>query len=157
MLRRLLLGPPLSERPDDPAEATRAVGDELDRMLTDLIELLRVEHTDESRAFRQAERELTDVISLPADDNDAVACKRGVLLFALWREPGFASRFERTDGALLADLRERVLPVIGPGYLANLGQRPDSLTSLCVVLTTLWPNEALALKPAWEAGGGAHL
>ena len=145
-LRRLLFGAPFSERVDgvDPS-----IG-QLDCLLGDLLELLRAEHGTQCRAFGQAEREITDAASSPSDVDRRVAAKRGILLFAIWRDPAIARRFEISDATLLAQLRERVLPVIGPGYLANLGQRPDSFVYLCAVLTTLWDGMDLKMPEPRE-------
>lgn len=74
-------------------------------------------------------------------DDAAVACKRGILLFALWRDPAVADRFRVTDAALINDLQTRVLPLAGPLFLANLGQRPDAFVALCATMTALWPGE----------------
>ena len=156
-LRALLFGSPMCGRADDARASTHAIGERLDALVDDVVELLRGEHTDASRAFRQAEREIAEIRAMPADDPHAVACKRGVVLFALWREPSFAARFsssaaDAADAALLADLTARVLPLAAPSFLQNLGQRPDSFAALCATLCTLWPAEPLALKPGWERG-----
>ena len=142
-LRRLLFGSPLSDRADrgyDPAI------EHLDGVVRELIEMLRAEHGEASRAFKQAERELGDVLAMEGAvdgraDDAAVACKRGILLFALWRDPAVADRFRKTDAALVADLQTRVLPLAGPLFLANLGQRPDAFVALCATMTELWPGE----------------
>ena len=152
-LHRLLFGEPLSDRdPEDGDASGRAVGESLDGVVSEIIELLREEHTNDSRAFRQAERELSEVRDMPNTDPNAIACKRGILLFTLWREPTFADRFRTSDGPLVADLTKRVLPVIAPPFLANLGQRPDSFVALCVTLSTLWAGEPFALVPVWDKG-----
>jgi hypothetical protein len=150
-LRRLLFGAPFAERVDgvDPSLG------QLDCLLGDIIELLRAEHGAESRAFRQAEREITDAARAQSDVGRCAAAKRGLLLFALWRDPEIARRFEASDAQLLAHLREHVLPVVGPIYLQNLGQRPDSFVFLCAVLTALWGGVPLAI-PEPTSGAGAE-
>lgn len=147
-LRRLLFGAPFAERAGgvDPSLG------QLDCLLGDLIELLRGEHGTASRAFGQAEREITDAARAASDVDRCAAAKRGLLLFALWRDPELAARFEASDAQLLAQLRAHVLPVVGPMYLSNLGQRPDSFVYLCAVLTALWGGMALAVP---EPTGGA--
>ena len=157
-LRRLLFGSPLSERGPsgrDPAAA------HLDCVLRELIELLRAEHGNDSRAFLQAERELADVIGLSEGDDaehldTAVACKRGILLFAIWRDPEIAKRFRATDAELLDDLQTRVLPLAGPIFLANLGQRPDGFVALCSIMHESWTGEKfrMAAQPETESAPG---
>lgn len=142
-LSRLLFGSPLSDRA---ARGYDPAIDHLDGVVRELIELLRAEHGGENRAFKQAERELGDVLAMEGTvggrvDDAAVACKRGILLFALWRDPTVADRFRKTDAALIADLQKRVLPLVGPLFLANLGQRPDAFVALCATMTALWPGE----------------
>lgn len=142
-LRRLLFGSPLSERAADGADPAVK---HLDGVLKELVELLRSEHTDKCRAFRQAEREILDVVAftgedVPAQLDAAVAAKRSVLLYALWRDPEIAERFRATDAKLIDDLQSRVLPLAGPLYLANLGQRPDAFVALCDCMLTMWSGE----------------
>jgi hypothetical protein len=154
-LRRLLFGSPLSERGPDGRDPAIAY---LDCVLRELIELLRAEHGDDSRAFRQAERELAGVIELDEGANaehldTTVACKRGILLFALWRDPEIAKRFRATDAELLHDLQTRVLPLAGPVFLANLGQRPDGFVALCSVMHENWPNETFRMPALPEPEG----
>lgn len=139
-LRNLLFGSPFSDRGGggDPA-----VLQHLDCFLDEVVELLRAEHGDGSRAFRQAERELADVRRMPIHCPHAVACKRGILLYALWKEKEFGERFRASDAALVEDLCTRVLPVVGPAFVANLGQRPDTFVALCAVLSLMWSEEPL--------------
>lgn len=146
-LSRLLFGSPISVRA---ARGYDPAIDHLDGVVRELIEMLRAEHGDASRAFKQAERELGDVLAMEGAvdgraDDAAVACKRGILLFALWRDPDVADRFRATDAALLDDLQTRVLPLVGPLFLANIGQRPDAFVALCATMTTLWPGEPFCI------------
>jgi hypothetical protein len=148
-LRRLLFGTPFSERADgvDPAI------EHLDCLIRDLIELLRAEHGDSCRAFGQAERELTTVLEYEGDVDRKVAARRGILLFAIWRDPDVAERFTSSDGELLAQLR-RHLPIVAPCFLSELGQRPDAFVALCATLTTLWPDTTLCLPRVEGAATG---
>jgi len=155
-LRNLLFGAPLCDRLSDERDPTTA---ELDTVLRELIEMLRVEHGGENMSFRQAERELTDVLKMDGtavgDDgvaayvpelfDAAVACKRGVLLFAIWRDATIAERFCAADAALVSDLQTRVLPLVGPLFVANIGQRPDAFVAMCATMTTLWPGEPFCM------------
>ena len=122
--------------------------------MDDVLELLRAEHGNDSRAFRQAEREIADVRQMPIDCPHAVACKRGIVLYALWKEHPFRERFTASDPALLADLCDRVLPLAGPLFVANLGQRPDAFVALCATLSLLWTDEPMRIPPPRGGGSG---
>jgi hypothetical protein len=144
-LRHIVFGSPFSDRGLDGSFVDPMVAQHLDCMLDDVTELLRAEHGDASRAFRQAEHELASVRAMPIACPHAVACKRGIVLYALWKEPDFRERFRETDPALLADLCDRVLPLAGPLFVSNLGQRPDAFVALCTTLALLWTDEALRI------------
>ena len=145
-LRSLLFGDALSTRGGN---AIESVSEKLDDEIREIIGLLRAEHTDQSRAFKQAERELSEVKEMSNSDA-SVACKRGILLFAIWRDPDFAERFRASDSALVDDLTKRVLPVAAPSFLANLGQRPDAFVALVATLSILWSGEPMTLTPNWD-------
>lgn len=157
VLRHILFGSPFSDRGSGDPAVDPAVSQHLDCFLDDVIELLRAEHGNDSRAFRQAERELFDVRQMPIDCPHAVACKRGILLYALWKEEPFRERFRASDPALLADLCDRVLPLAGPPFVANLGQRPDAFVALCATLALLWTDEPMRMQlpSGGGSGGGA--
>jgi hypothetical protein len=155
VLRHILFGSPFSDRGASDTTVDPAVYQHLDCFLDDVLELLRVEHGNDSRAFRQAERELADVRQMPIDCPHAVACKRGILLYALWKEEPFRERFRASDPSLLADLCGRVLPLAGPLFVANLGQRPDAFVALCATLALLWTDEAMRIQLP-DGGGGAE-
>ena len=104
-LKNLLFGSSFSDRVNS---SDPVVCEYLDRFVDDLIEILRIEHGNESRAFRQAERELQDVRQMPVSCTHAVACKRGILLYALWKEPAFRERFKTSDHQLVSDLYNEV-------------------------------------------------
>jgi hypothetical protein len=139
-LRHVLFGSPFCERvAGKPDPAAR----ELDRLLGDLIDLLRAEHGADSVAFGQAEREITTVKNFDLDER-GVICKRACVLYAIWRDPAISARFEATEPELLSHL-SHVLPIVGARYLAELGQRPDSFVYACAVLTGLWEGQVLCL------------
>ena len=154
-LHTLLFGGVLTARAEDADSSTQTTGEQLDCFIAEVVELLRTEHGEESRAFKQAERELSEIKSMSNSDPSSIACKRGILLFTIWREPTFSERFRASDAALVDDLTQRVLPIIAPSFLANLGQRPDSFVSLCATLYTLWDGVPLALKPGWDVSVGS--
>ena len=149
-LWQMLFGDPLSTRACKAGENAQNTVDQLNCAIVEIIQLLRAEHGNESRAFKQAERELCEVRDMQNCGDVAVACKRGIVLFTLWREPVFADRFRSSDSKLVRDLTQRILPVIAPSFLANLGQRPDAFVALCCTLYVLWAGEPMALKPGWE-------
>jgi hypothetical protein len=136
----MLFGSPMSDRVDGVDPWIGA----LDDLLDDLLELLRAEHGSKSRAFLQAERELGEAYQYDVELERTVAVRRGIVLYALWRDPQLGEPFEESDGELLQQL-DYVLPIAGPLFLANLGQRPDSFVALCATLVTLWPNYLLCL------------
>ena len=102
-----------------------------------------------------AEDEEGVVVNVPELLDAAIACKRAVLLFAIWRDPKLVDRFLETDGALLGDLQTRVLPLVGPLFLANIGQRPDAFVALCATIIALWSDEQFCI-PGQLEGSGAH-
>jgi hypothetical protein len=115
---------------------------------------------DACRAFRQSERELVDVIALKEGvegehTETVVACKRAIVLFAIWRDPEIAHGFRATDAKLLDDLKRRILPLAGPIFLANLGQRPDAFVALCAVMWELWPDEKFWMAAAADTAATA--
>ena len=118
----------------------------LDMFLDEIVSILRAEHGCDSRAFRQAERELYDVRHMPVNCPHAIACKRGVVLYALWKEPCFKNRFAASDPELVRDLCDRVLPLIGPPFIANLAQRPDAFVALCATIATMWQGENIRIN-----------
>ena len=141
-LASLLFGSPLSNRNafDDCVPG-------LDAALEDLIAFLKAEHAS-SRAFLSAEREIMEIVMLKGRENDeivhldaAVACKRGILLFAIWRLPEWSNSYFAGDEVVLADLQRRILPLIGPLFLANIGQRPDAFVAMVGTMHRLWTVE----------------
>ena len=149
-LERMLVGCPFSERHQgiDPDAA------KLETTLRELVDFLENEHGAASRGFVQAKTEILTLLDYEADVDSSTACKRAVLMFALWRDPAFGDRFEESDGAFLARLR-RHLPIACPPFLANLAQAPDALVALCVVLAQLWGDNTLCFPR--EDAPGAHL
>ena len=142
MLKEILFGSSLSARGD----GVEPMLDELDRAVLAVIEVLRLEHGERSRGFKQAEREIMELFKLETDLDAIVACKRGILLYALWRDPVVGDQYRLTDAALVDDLQHRVLPLVGPLYLSNIGQRPDAFVAMCATMTELWEGEEFKLS-----------
>ena len=83
-------------------------------------------------------RENDEIVHLDA----AVACKRGILLFAIWRLPEWSNSYFSDDEVVLADLQRRILPLIGPLFLANIGQRPDAFVAMVGTMHRLWTGKS---------------
>lgn len=139
-LRWILFGSPLSKRQADAVDPSTS---ELNSLLSDVVSMLEREH-GRTVSFRQTERELENIKSYPLTSDASVSCKRAMLLFALWKEPEFAAKFTESDGALVEDLTKRVLPLIAPAFVENLGQRPDSFVCLCSTLCVLYTDERIS-------------
>ena len=139
-LRNTLFGSPFSERAGsvDPAAL-----DSLEGLFDEAMALLREQHAAATRALEQAETELAPLRSQDRNCPHVIACKRGLLLYTIWKEPEFASRFLDSDRALVSDLYKRVLPLAGPVFVANLAQRPDAFVQTCAVRNALWQDEPM--------------
>lgn len=152
-LNELLFGRPLAER-----EPWQNLSDSttLNAMIDELVSFLGEEHSRTSRAFVQAERELFLVRDLPIDCPIALTCRRAMVLFALWREPKYGEQFHSTeDCALVRDLCDRVLPILGPPFLKGIGQRPDSFVNACAAMHTLWDDSPFEDPVVSYSGGSA--
>jgi hypothetical protein len=147
-LKKLLFGSPFCDRTNgiDPL-----VG-QLNGLIDQLLVLLEEEH-GETRALKQSKRELHDVKQMPSDTEAGVFAKRGVLLFAIWRDPLFAERWQCSDAALLHDLQTRILPIVGPIFLANLGQTPEQFLQLTSIFLELWSGIEFRLEECEEEAG----
>jgi len=139
-LKWVLFGSPFSNRSSDSIDPSTS---ELNSLLSDIVRMLEREH-GRTVNFRQTERELENIKSYPLTSDSNICCKRAMLLFALWKEPEFAAKFKESDGALVEDLTKRVLPLIAPPFVENLGQRPDSFVCLCSTLCLLYTDEGIS-------------
>ena len=144
-LRALLFGEPLTARERLYPEE---LGEELNACLRGVM-LILAEEVGECDALDQARLEWSRIISMEAD-YAGLAAKRAALLFALHREEAVRECFVRSDPELLEDLRDRVLPMTIPSFLAGMGQSPDALVALVTLLVEL-PGEALG-----GLGGGVN-
>ena len=91
-------------------------------------------------------------------DHCGVIAKRAALLFAMWREPSVMEWFVRREPELASDLRDRVLPLVMPSFVAGMAQRPDALLVMVSVLCQMWAFETMGMhveEPVWRLGGGA--
>lgn len=138
-LKCVLFGSPLSGRVPNSVDPSTSA---LDGLLSEIVRMLEGHH-GRSVSFRQAEREIENIRSYDLTSDSSVACKRAMLLFAIWKEPEFADKFRESDALLVDDLTKRVLPLVAPPFVENLGQRPDSFVSLCSTLCLLYTDERL--------------
>lgn len=118
------------------------LGDELDSCLLAVMDVLERDTDEHSEALEQAKLEWSRVVEMEAD-YCGIASKRAALLFAMWREPAVMTFFEDSDPDLGRDLRERVLPLVMPSFVAGMAQRPDALIVMVSVLCQMWAGESL--------------
>ena len=142
-LRALLFGGPLSRRENE-LEGRESLRADLDACLRGVMVLL-AEEVGECDALGQARLEWMRIVSMEAD-YAGIACKRAALLFALHREPAVRAEFADSDPELIADLRDRVLPMTIPSFVAGMGQAPEALVVLVQTLCELWPGEAMGME-----------
>ena len=151
-LRALLFGEPLTARERLYPEE---LGEELNACLRGVM-LILAEEVGECDALDQARLEWSRIISMEAD-YAGLAAKRAALLFALHREEAVRECFVRSDPELLEDLRDRVLPMTIPSFLAGMGQSPDALVALVTLLVELWPDEPMGMEgPEQEEEAHVH-
>lgn len=134
-LRRLLMGDPLTDRD---AKRMRQLGRELNALLEAVI--VQARHALESctpEAFDQLALEWRRIIALKADYAGLVS-KRGAFLFAAWREPTILEHWRATDGELIDDLREWILPLVVPAFVRGMAQQPARLGVMVAVLAEMW-------------------
>lgn len=142
-LRALLFGGPLSRRENE-LEERESLRADLDACLRGVM-LLVADEVGECDALEQARLEWMRIVSMDAD-YAGIACKRAALLFALHREPSVRAGFADSDPELVADLRDRVLPMTIPSFVAGMGQSPEALLVLVQTLCELWPGEAMGME-----------
>ena len=139
-LRSLLFGGPLHKREQFDIDS---LGMDLDACLRGIMVLLE-EEVGDTEALGQAKLEWERVIELPAD-SAGIACKRAALLFALHQEAAVREEFAATDRWLVRDLRDRILPMTIPKFVAGMAQNPESLVLMVATLSELWPGEAMGM------------
>ena len=134
-LRALLFGNPLMARERLYPEE---LGEELNACLRGVMVIL-AEEVGECDALDQARLEWSRIYA-------GLAAKRAALLFALHREEAVRECFVQSDRELMRDLRDRVLPMTIPSFVAGMGQNPDALVALVTLLVELWPDEAMGME-----------
>ena len=142
-LRKLLLGTPLGDR-----EEEQEIKEELNEHLLGLLDLIPKSY-GESDACKQAVIEVGRVVEM-----DSVACKRAMLLYALYAEKEVCDywRSSQTDGSsnLARDLKSRVLPFTCPRFFKNSCQAPETFVLLSMVMSEMWQGETLGNWPSIE-------
>ena len=53
----------------------------------------------------------------------------------------------------MADLEQRVLPMVVPAFLAGMAQKPEALVLLTSTLAELWPGEQIQASAEAEGAG----
>ena len=148
-LSTLLRGAPLSDRPE-PEAALEVLNDVLRLALATLESELGHLDTTAGAALAQTRIEWASVIAMPFD-YAGLACKRAALLFALHHEPLMRVPFAALEPALVADLTERVLPLVVPPFVAGMAQNPDALVVAALTLLDSWPGEEIVREDGEEA------
>ena len=149
-LRSLLFGGALNKRE---ALDIEALAEDLNACLRGVMVLVEDEVGD-CDALHQAKLEWSRVVAMEAD-YAGIACKRAALLFALHREAAVRDEFAHTDRWLVRDLRDRVLPMTIPKFVAGMGQNPEALVMLVGTLCQLWPGEPMGVETHMHEAVGA--
>lgn len=154
-LRAMLVGTPLLDARG--VYAREALDVHLDTVATFLKNSYPIDDIDMETALR----EVASVRAMNSQTKAGLACKRALLLFAMYMESEVAEHFVTrggADGRLATDLRARVLPKLVPTYVANMCQQPDVFVRMVSVMHEMWPLEAFgsqAAQPATHAGPAA--
>ena len=143
-LRTLLFGAPLHGR--GPADVDALVA-ELNACLRGVLDLLAVE-IGPCPSLDQATLEWRRLIDAPGGF-EGVAVRRAALLFALHLMEAVRVHFAVDEPELVADLEARVLPVVVPGFLAGMAQKPEALVILTSTMCEMWQG-----VPLGGGGGG---
>tara|TARA_B110001452_G_scaffold164412_2_gene137145 strand:+ start:4661 stop:5164 length:504 start_codon:yes stop_codon:yes gene_type:complete len=149
-LRTLLFGDALNKRE---MRGIEELGADLDACLRGVMVLVE-EEVGDCDALHQAKLEWGRVVDMEPD-HAGIACKRAALLFALHREVAVRDEFVHTDRWLVRDLRDRVLPMTIPKFVAGMGQNPEALVMLVGTLCQLWPGEPMGIETHMHEAVGA--
>jgi len=148
-LRTLLFGTPLAPRGEG---EVRALVEELNACLRGILVLLEAE-VGPCAPLDQAKLEWGRLIEMDADFC-GVAARRAALIFALHTLEAVRRHFAAEEPELVADLEQRVLPMVVPAFLAGMAQKPEALVLLTSTLAELWPGERIRASAEVEGGGG---
>ena len=152
-LRTLLFGTPLAPRGEGDVET---LVEELNACLRGVLALLETE-VGPCAPLEQAKLEWGRLIEMDADFC-GVAARRAALIFALHTLEAVRLHFAAEEPELVADLEQRVLPMVVPAFLAGMAQKPEALVLLTATLAELWPGEQIqaSAEVAAEGEGGAE-
>lgn len=156
-LRELLFGTPISTRSQECSDGgehgyseDRIVPEDITPALNGCLEAAIKTLTEETKGVgdpvQQTALEWQRVIDLPGNYT-GLAAKRGCLLLALWQLPAVLAHWKETDPELVADLRDRALPLIMPNHLATMGQRPDATLALVMLVSEMWRGVSFGCDP----------
>ena len=131
-LEGLLFGSPIRDRDGWDARA-----DELNGIVLGIADLLEAK-MDKTDAVEQAVMEWRGIAELDMD-YFGVACRRGALLFALYREADVRQHFRgKGEDAFVNELCDCVLPLIVPPYVRAFMQNPERLVIATSVVMSMW-------------------
>jgi hypothetical protein len=137
-LRALLFGAPLAPRVEGGVEV---LVEDLNACLRGVLVLLETE-VGPCAPLNQAKLEWGRLIEMDADFC-GVAARRAALIFALHTLEAVRVHFAADEPELVADLEQRVLPMVVPAFLAGMAQKPEALVLLTATLAELWPGEKI--------------
>ena len=146
-LRTLLFGTPLAPRGEG---ELGALVEELNACLRGIMVLLETE-VGPCAPLEQAKLEWGRLIEMDADFC-GVAARRAALIFALHTLEAVRLHFAAEEPELVADLEQRVLPMVVPAFLAGMAQKPEALVLLTATLAELWPGEKIQASAETEGG-----
>ena len=147
-LRTLLFGTPLAPRHEG---EVHTLVEELNACLRGVLVLLETE-VGPCAPLDQAKLEWGRLIEMDAD-YCGVAARRAALIFALHTLEAVRRHFAAEEPELVADLQQRVLPMVVPAFLAGMAQKPEALVLLTATLAELWPGEKIQARAETEGGG----
>ena len=136
-LSELLFGRPLVERSENNGD--ECVG-HLDAVIGACIFALK-EEVGEGVAFDQAKLEWGNALkNVNSDTMQGAVARRAALLLFLFKIPAVEAHYRRLEPGLVNDLMTRVLPLLIPRFVSNMGQSPDALVMSTIVMVHMWKD-----------------
>ena len=103
------------------------------------------EEVGEGAAFEQTKLEWSNVLkNVTADTVQGAVARRAALLLFLFKVPAVEAHYRRLEPELVDDLMTRVLPLLIPRFVHNMGQTPDALVMSTIVLVDMWKGVRIA-------------
>ena len=104
----------------------------------------------ETDASHQAVLEVGTVVDM-GDSKECMACKRAMLLYALFNEASVLEHWKQSSDAESAEMAEdmasRVLPFLFPRFFRNCCQAPDLFVTTALIMCSMWKGERLGNFP----------